>query len=104
MPGYRRWRGYSVDPQGPYRDNSPRFSPRLSRGILFMVACIGPLATINREPGQARKGAAAAVDSCAGVWLVRAATRLGTRKPLFPGVPGLVKRPPRWVTLSHLSH
>ena len=38
-----------------------------------MVACIGPLATIDCEPGQARKGAAAAVDSGAGVWLVRAA-------------------------------
>jgi len=25
---------------------------------------------INREPGQARKGAATAVDSCAGMWLV----------------------------------
>ena len=30
----------------------------------------GPLATIHREPGQARKGAATAVDSCAGMWLV----------------------------------
>ncbi|AHY42530.1 hypothetical protein UIB01_08530 [Stutzerimonas decontaminans] len=30
----------------------------------------GPLATISREPGQARKGAAAAVTLCAGVWLV----------------------------------
>ncbi len=39
-----------------------------------MVACIGPPATINRKPGQARKGAAVAVDSGAGVWLVRAAT------------------------------
>ena len=39
-----------------------------------MADRIGPLATINREPGQARKGAAAAVDSGAGVWLVRAAT------------------------------
>jgi len=39
-----------------------------------MVVCIGPLATISREPGQARKGAAAAVDSSAGVWLVQAAT------------------------------
>ena len=42
----------------------------------FMVACIGPLATINCEPGQARKGAAAAVDLGAGVWLVQAATIL----------------------------
>ena len=25
---------------------------------------------IHREPGQARKGAATAVDSCAGMWLV----------------------------------
>src|SRR5690606_34458805 len=30
---------------------------------------VGPLAMIRREPGQARKGAAAAVISCAGVWL-----------------------------------
>ena len=41
-----------------------------------MVARIGPPATTSREPGQARKGAAAAVDSGAGVWLVRAAAFL----------------------------
>src|SRR5690606_31255389 len=35
-----------------------------------MVGAAGPLATISREPGQARKGAAAAVTLCAGVWLV----------------------------------
>ena len=35
-----------------------------------MVGPAGPPATINREPGQARKGAAAAVTLCAGVWLV----------------------------------
>jgi len=35
-----------------------------------MVSLVGPLATQNREFGQARKGAAAAVDVCAGVWLV----------------------------------
>ena len=39
-----------------------------------MVTWMGPLATINREPGQAWKGAATAVDSCAGVWLVQVAT------------------------------
>jgi len=33
------------------------------------VIDVGPLATRNREPGQARKGAAAAVEACAGVWL-----------------------------------
>ena len=43
-----------------------------------MVTCIGPLATIYREPGQARKGAAAAVDSGAGVWLVQVATLIQT--------------------------
>ena len=42
----------------------------------FMVTCIGPLATISCKPGQARKGAAAAVDLGAGVWLVRVATLL----------------------------
>jgi len=35
-----------------------------------MVACIGPLATVNCEPRQAWKGAAAAVVPCAGVWWV----------------------------------
>lgn len=35
-----------------------------------MVSLAGPLATINREPGQARKGAATTVDLGAGVWLV----------------------------------
>ena len=30
----------------------------------------GPLATIDGESRQARKGATVAVDSCAGVWLV----------------------------------
>ena len=40
-----------------------------------MVACIGPLATIDCEPGQARKGAAAAVDSGAGVWLATTAAQ-----------------------------
>ncbi len=39
----------------------------------FMVTRIGSLATINCEPGQTWKGAAAAVDLGAGVWLVRAA-------------------------------
>jgi len=39
-----------------------------------MVAWMGSLATINRESGQAWKGAATAVDLCAEVWLVRAAT------------------------------
>ena len=36
-----------------------------------MVALAGSLATIGCEPRQARKGATVAVDSCAGVWLVR---------------------------------
>ncbi len=35
-----------------------------------MVARTGPPATRNCEPRQARKGAAAAVDVGAGVWLV----------------------------------
>src|SRR5690606_36677321 len=38
---------------------------------------VGPLATIRREPGRARKGAAVAVPSCAGVWLAGL-------PPLFP--------------------
>lgn len=38
-----------------------------------MVVGVGPPATRNREPGQARKGAAAAVDAGAGVWLAQTA-------------------------------
>ncbi len=34
-----------------------------------MVALMGPFATIDDEPRQARKGAAVVVDSGAGVWL-----------------------------------
>jgi hypothetical protein len=39
-----------------------------------MVVPVGPLATINCEPRQTRKGAAAAMDSGAGVWRAGAAT------------------------------
>ena len=39
-----------------------------------MVTFIGPLATTRCEPRQARKGAAAAVNLCAGVWLVEVTT------------------------------
>ncbi len=39
-----------------------------------MVALIGPSAMIDGKFRQARKGATVAVDSCAGVWLVWAAT------------------------------
>ena len=46
-------------------DNPPRAKLAPYGGL------IGPLATIAGEPGQARKGAATACDSCAGMWLVR---------------------------------
>ena len=42
-----------------------------------MVVGVGPPATQNREPGQARKGAAAAVEACAGVWLALTAAHTG---------------------------
>ncbi len=42
-----------------------------------MVALIGSSATIDCEPGQARKGAATAIDSGAGVQLVGAITIFG---------------------------
>jgi hypothetical protein len=49
-----------------------------------MVVGVGPPATRSREPGQARKGAAAAVDAGAGVRLAQ------TAAPLPPGgKPGL---------------
>jgi len=40
---------------------------------MFMVACTGPPATASCEPRQVRKEAAAVMDSCAGMWWVRAA-------------------------------
>ena len=43
-----------------------------------MVALAGPPATINCEPRQARKGAAATMDSGAGVWRAGVATNPGT--------------------------
>jgi len=39
-----------------------------------MVTCIGTLATSGCEPRQAWKGAAAAIDMCAGGLLVQVAT------------------------------
>ena len=42
---------------------------------------VGPLATINRELRQARKGAAVAVTSGAGVWLARADLLDDTKMP-----------------------
>ena len=58
-----------------------------------MVARIGPPATKSCEPGQARKGAAAAVDSCAVVWLVRAAAfYLGAAKIAIPSRAAKVAR------------
>lgn len=49
---------------------------------------VGPLATLNREPGQAWKGAAAAVDVCAGVWLAgpAALSRPPTLLQIFIGL------------------
>lgn len=64
-----------------------RVDPGQGPDIDVMVACAGPLATRNREPGQARKGAAAAVEACAGVWLASAAAPVrsgrasGRRRP-----------------------
>jgi len=42
---------------------------------LAMVALAGPLAMIDSKLRQARKGATVAIDSCAGMWLVRVATQ-----------------------------
>ena len=40
----------------------------------FMVTPVGPLAMIDCEPRQARKGATVVVISCAEVWLAGEAT------------------------------
>jgi hypothetical protein len=41
-----------------------------------MVALVGPLATIDGESRQARKGATVIVKSCAGMWLARDTTQI----------------------------
>ena len=41
----------------------------------FMVSLVGSLAMIGYELRQAWKGATVVADSCAGVWLTRAATQ-----------------------------
>lgn len=45
-----------------------------------MEAPIGPPATLTCELGQAWKGATAAGDVCAGMWLVGASTHLAFGK------------------------
>ena len=47
---------------------------RRSGSSRSMVACAGPLATTSCKPRQARKGAAVAAKSCAGVWRVQVAS------------------------------
>ncbi len=70
-----------------------------------MVARVGPPATIRREPGQARKGAAVAADSGAGVRLARAAALSGPRRSHgAPGGPcGILSRPPSAATRPDTS-
>ena len=55
-------------------DNPPLFA---------MVALFGPLAMILCELRQAWKGATVTERSCAGMWLIRAATLIITPPPPF---------------------
>lgn len=65
------------------------FIPIKSLGIVFMAEPASPPAMIDREPRQAWKGAAAAVDSGAGVWLA------GDAAISLTGPVGLNKRRPK---------
>ena len=49
-------------------------SDGIQRLLYTMVVCVGSLATICCKPCQARKGAAVAADSGAGMWLAQTAT------------------------------
>ena len=49
-------------------DNNLPFSQQAG---VYNGCRVGPLATIRCKPRQARKGAAVAADSCAGMWLAR---------------------------------
>ena len=46
----------------------------------LMVSLVGPPAMISGELRPARKGAAVATDSCAGVWLAGGATQFKITK------------------------
>lgn len=46
---------------------------------VFVVAPVGPPATRNHEPRQARKGATVVMDVCAGMWLAGAISISGTK-------------------------
>src|SRR5690606_3984864 len=59
-----------------------------------MVGPVGPLPTSSREPGQARRGAAAAVTLCAGVWL--AGFTSITKRHIPPRIFGPVPSQPAW--------
>jgi hypothetical protein len=42
--------------------------------LCYLVTLVGPHAMISYKPRQARKGATVVADSCAAVWLARAAS------------------------------
>ena len=42
--------------------------------LCLLVTLVGPHAMISYKPRQARKGATVVADSCAAVWLARAAS------------------------------
>ena len=68
-----------------------------------MVALVGPPATLNCEPRQARKGATVAVAACAGMWLAGAASILSPEITLLPmGHFSSIDSPPRFFAQWHL--
>ena len=65
----------SLEPALAFRHNAlPAGAPPGVARDMPVVALAGPLATTRCEPRQARKGAAAAMDSGAGVWRAGAAS------------------------------
>ena len=100
-PGHGKWgrseiSGSTIPTRLPHRTRNltlTPFSPRTpGRDRLAPSGRTGPLASLRREPRQARKGAAAAAGAGAGVRLVRAALPFRTGARLSPPRP---VRPPR---------
>jgi len=52
----------------------PALLKLLSMVLCPLVTLVGPHAMISYKPRQARKGATVVADSCAAVWLARAAS------------------------------
>src|SRR5690625_5536643 len=89
---------------GPRRRPDGQGGARVLPAMLWWP--VGPLAMIGSEPRQARKGAAVAADSCAGVWLTGPPPSSMFSPSVFPEAAAAARsvRPDRKSTRLNSSH